>query len=109
MACPVCGDLYSVGVVGSGQVGGHRCPIKNALELLLVGLAHEPRKFGGDYYAAAKAASAWVDEQLIERTDTLTREHRLREAIREHRRRRGSFAVWKGDRRLWAALGRDDA
>jgi hypothetical protein len=30
-ACPVCQQLYSVGVVGSGVVGGHTCPVKTAL------------------------------------------------------------------------------
>lgn len=29
---------------------------------------------------------------------------RYRAAIETHRRKRGSFAVWKGDRELWEAL-----
>jgi hypothetical protein len=31
MACPVCGHLYALGAVGSGQRAGHLCPIKTAL------------------------------------------------------------------------------
>jgi hypothetical protein len=74
------------------------------LDMLLLSVGHEARKFGGDYRAAVSAASLWIDMQLIDRTDAITRAHRLQAAIEEHRRRRGTFAVWKGDRALWAAL-----
>lgn len=75
------------------------------LDLLLLSVGHEARKFDGDHRAAVSAASLWIDNQLIDRTDALTRAHMLRLAIEKHRRRRGNFAVWKGDRALWAALG----
>lgn len=39
MACPVCGEIYTIGVVGSGVVGGHVCPVKTERDVLRTALA----------------------------------------------------------------------
>jgi len=66
MACPVCHRLYSVGVVGTGVVGGHDCPVRSAL-VRIVDLYRHP----DSGRMIVEPGSSDMDDALIEALEAL--------------------------------------